>query len=144
MKRKIRYLLSNSSAGVSSTRWARNSEGFCWGPELSRLELPLDLLKVGEPVVVQEPVLQDLLGRRGVRVGDDVLDEAERVLAEFLDDVEVTMLLGLQVLQLEMGLHVSEPGDLIRHPKLRKSEGSPIVVFHGLVLNDRLLGCVFL
>jgi hypothetical protein len=144
MKRKIRYLLSNSSTGVSSNRWARNSEGFCWGPELSRPELPLDLLEVGEAVVVQEPVLQDLVRRGGVRVGDDVHDEAERVLAKRLDDVEVTMLLGLQVLQLEMGLHVSETGDLIRHPKLRKAGGSPIVVFHGLVFNDRLLGCVFL
>jgi hypothetical protein len=33
-------------------------------------------------VVVQEPVLQDLVGRRVVWVGDDVLNEAELVLAK--------------------------------------------------------------
>jgi hypothetical protein len=35
------------------------------GPQLSNLELPLDLLEVGEAVFVKEPVLQDLVGRGG-------------------------------------------------------------------------------
>jgi hypothetical protein len=75
-------------------------------------------------------------------VGDDVLDKAERVLAERLDDVEVTVLLGLQVLQFEMGFLVGKLWDMICHPKLRKSESSAIVVLHYLVLNA--IGCVFL
>jgi hypothetical protein len=89
-------------------------------------------------VVVQEPVLQDFVGHRGVWVGDDVLNEAERVPAERLDDVEVSMLLGLQVHQLEMGFHVGKPSDRICHPKLWKSESSAIAVLHNLVLNDML------
>ncbi len=40
------------------------------------LELPLNLLEVGEAVVVEEPVLQDLVGRGVVRVSQDVLNEA--------------------------------------------------------------------
>ncbi len=42
-------------------------------------------------------------------VGDDVLDEVEGVKAVCLDDVEVTVLLGLKVLQLEMGLQTMGP-----------------------------------
>ena len=55
------------------------------GAQLPYLELSLDLLEVGEAVVVEKPVLQDLVGHGGVRVGQDVLDEAEGVLAQRLD-----------------------------------------------------------
>jgi hypothetical protein len=89
-------------------------------------------------VVVQEPVLQDLVGRHGVWVCDDVLDETERVLAECLDDVKVAVLLGLQVLQLKIGLQLRKPRDRISNPKLRKSEGSAVDVLHSWSLNDRL------
>jgi hypothetical protein len=71
MNKKMRYLLSSSSAGVSSTRW----------------------LEVGEAVIVEEPVLQDVVGRGGVRVRQDVLDEPERILRERLHHVEVAVLL---------------------------------------------------
>jgi hypothetical protein len=46
-----------------------------------------------EAVVVEEPVLQDLVGRGGVWVSEHVLDEAERILAQGLDHVEVAVLL---------------------------------------------------
>jgi len=91
-------------------------------------------------VFVEDPVLQDLVGRGGVWVCQDVFDEAERVLAERLDDVEVAVLLQLQTLKLKMGLHVGKPGDGIRHPELRQAESSPVVVLHGW----SSIGCVFL
>jgi hypothetical protein len=54
--------------------------------EFPYLELPLDLLELSEAEVVEKPVLQDLVGRGWVWVGQNVLDETERVLAERLDD----------------------------------------------------------
>ncbi|MFO0000137.1 MAG: hypothetical protein ACK559_03325, partial [bacterium] len=60
---------------------------------LPHLELPLDLLEVGEAVVVEEPVLQDVVGRVGVRVRQNILDEPQGILGERLDHVEVAVLL---------------------------------------------------
>jgi len=51
------------------------------------------LLEVGEAVIVEEPVLQNVVGRGGVRVRQDVLDEPERILRERLHHVEVAVLL---------------------------------------------------
>jgi hypothetical protein len=97
-------------------------------------------MEVGEAVVVEEPVLQDLVGPGGVWVGHDVFDEADGVLAERLDDVEVGVLLRLQVLKVKMGPHMGKPGDGIRHPELLQTESSPVVVLHGW----SSIGCMFL
>jgi len=73
-------------------------------------------MEVGEAVVIEEPVLQDFVGRCGVGAADDILQELEDILAERLDEVEVVLLLRVQPLELEICLHMCKLGDWVCYP----------------------------